>query len=1089
MKPAMLKCMECGTRRSSAAVIQSVTPHRSVASEEPAENCDLVPSGRNCLSCGAQMKPAMLKCIECGTRIDGKPGQQTSAATQSVNSERRMVNQSVRATATLERPHFAAKGTVSGGKATNEWTAVIGDDVVRLDRSAGASDRPQQPGNRGADDKYAGLGNDLQTDVNDSKSVASDTSRICQCPCGARFRFPPHMVGMRRRCRKCRKALLLPSDDDSQAHVATGTVAVVANDVLRTAVVAAVTRITTAEPVDNGGLRKTLSSKLIKEYSSNLVVGDVESQSDADRRRLAVLKIGQSHDCRGLELIEPLQTDSAKMVRQAVATAVGELGDPRGVRLALELLCDMDADVIRRSIASLKKLANVCSIRPLLFLGLNEPLLHIQAMEAVVSFGNAGIPELLEIINEKNSLTFRDSVIALGRIGDKQAVPALLMAMNHADAGLRPKIVEALGRLGDRSALRTIIGLLADADENVQLSAVRAVQRIPDMRAVKPIINILHRTKNAELRLQSVVALSTSGNQKAVSILSALLMGADVGLQKAIAESLTNINSPEASETLTRLLDADDLTVLAKALSGLRKNCVPSAIPKLVQYCDHPNEKIRCHAVEALVATKDSGVFNILEQRLLNDASPEIRSAAARGFGKIGDKRSIPLLEQALKDESVVRCSALMSLGSMGDESAVAAMLYSLKDAVPEVRYHAVAGLGKLQADTAVRAIRAMLEDESDIVRVGARKALESLGYRKVEIPLLRRMINRASRLMPDSVAGVIPIGPVLVGLILMISVVGLGWMFTSSSTANVSNNLAVLRASPVDKVFWAPGGTDVVLLRTAGPDDVWDGPTGAFKSKVEAPTLTEYCSPPKLWWKRANSLVAWSPQGARPGDGSIKLPPVDQFELSGNAAFAVYVTKNNQVATWDTAAGEHLKELPLATKPLPKLSSDGSFVAGADKEGNIIVLDRATDATIGLPGDAGSVSNAEDGVFRRMLFSPDGGSLAILRTDRVTLAVISENTMSVRTLNETVSSDLARFASPNAIYSASGTFITQLDLTTGEERRWGVTDQQVDINSLSLSPDESFAVVSAEAKKYGWVVNLTDGSTRELSPAAWPAE
>ena len=866
-------------------------------------------------------------------------------------------------------------------------------------------------------------------------------------------------------------------------------VAICANDELQKAVDSAVSRVNAADAANHVGFRKKLSSKLIKEYSSKLKVGDATSQSDAERRRLTVLRIGQSQDCRLLELIEPLRNDAWKMVRQAVAMAFGELANSRSVALSMELLCDREGDVIRESIRSLKKLADVRSTRPLMVLGLTEPSLRVQTLDAVVSFGSSGISELLEIINERNPLTIEDAVIALGRIGDTRAVPALLLTLDHADDRFRPKILDALGLLGDRSALSAIVGQLSDNDEKVQLSAVRAVQRIPDLRAVKPIVKILHETQNAELRLQSVIALATSGSQKAVAILSALLPRADAVLQKAIAAALCHINSCEASEVLVRLLEVDDLTVVVKALSGLRRNSVPAAIPKLIQLSQHRDEQIRRHAVDALVATSDERVFRILEQRLLNESSSGVRAVAARGFGKLANKQATRILEQALNDESAVRCAAISSLASLGDTSAIPALLASLKDAVPEVRYHAVAGLGKLRADTAVRAVRAMLNDDSEIVRVGARTALEELGGKNVPTPGSRKIVKLASSLMPDRLAGVLPAGPVLAALTLVIAVVIFGWISVSSSTASMSDVLAVVRAKAVTKALWIPDSTDVILLRADGPADIWNAATGQFKNKVEVPELELLRHPTMLFSREGESLNPWTPDGTPVTSRAIKLPAANEFNLAMNGAFAIYVDDTAQVAIWDTTEGASTGNLMLRTSPVPVISADGSLVAGADTEGNIVVLDRVTGEQIGHAGEAGSVVSRDGGVFGQMLFCSETNLLAVLRSDRIVLVSVSEDGLESRIVDATVHSKCVQFLNPSLIYAASGTFVRRVDLTTGETQSWEVSFDQVEINSLSLSADETFAVASAEDGKTGWVLNLTDGSTQELSPADWPAE
>ena len=123
------------------------------------------------------------------------------------------------------------------------------------------------------------------------------------------------------------------------------------------------------------------------------------------------------------------------------------------------------------------------------------------------------------------------------------------------------------------------------------------------------------------------------------------------------------------------------------------------------------------------------------------------------------------------------------------------------------------------------------------------------------------------------------------------------------------------------------------------------------------------------------------------------------------------------------------------------------------------------------------------------MLFSSTGNSLAVFRHDRLTIGNVSNGTLAVSTIHEKVNSSQAYFPDPTAIYSTVGTSVTRLDLKTNDLSKWLITNRQVTINSWSLSEDQSFAVASADGKKFGWVVNLTDGTTHELSPTAWPAE
>jgi hypothetical protein len=123
------------------------------------------------------------------------------------------------------------------------------------------------------------------------------------------------------------------------------------------------------------------------------------------------------------------------------------------------------------------------------------------------------------------------------------------------------------------------------------------------------------------------------------------------------------------------------------------------------------------------------------------------------------------------------------------------------------------------------------------------------------------------------------------------------------------------------------------------------------------------------------------------------------------------------------------------------------------------------------------------------MIFSSSGHTLAVLRTDRVVLCRLDGGKLSISEINELVGPAVVQFPNESTIYSAWESSIVRLDLTTQESKKWSVSNADLTINSLSISEDESLAAVSAEGKKFGWVVNLTDGSTQELSPLDWPAE
>ncbi len=456
------------------------------------------------------------------------------------------------------------------------------------------------------------------------------------------------------------------------------------------------------------------------------------------------------------------------------------------------------------------------------------------------------------------------------------------------------------------------------------------------------------------MRRQAVLALGASGSEKIVPILRGLLPEADAELKKTIADALGRVHSVDVAETLALLLDDDDLTIVTKALVGLRKNPFPRAMPQLLQLCNHQITIIRRHALEALAGSGQSEAYEVMQQMLLNDLAVEVRAAAARECGKLGDKRFVSVLEIALRDEPAVRSASLASLGSIGERSSIPALLAYVKDPVPEVRYHAVAGLGKLKAIKAVNVVQGLLEDPDEMVRVGAVTALQALGVNNAPLPMSRKVAGLASSLIPDRIAGVIPAKSISVAIVLLISVFGAGWFLVPNVGASVDNSIALAKAKPLLQASWLSSEGDVILIRDGSKSDIWNAKTGDFKDKVEVPKLAA-CGPEfGLLTMQGGTLVSWAPGGYQTNSWLVKTPPTEKFELSGDGKFATHLDKNRRVWIWDAVEGKDVVELSLKPEPLPVLNSDGSIVAGADAAGNIVLINLRTGKVIGKSGALG---------------------------------------------------------------------------------------------------------------------------------------
>ncbi|MBD2514033.1 HEAT repeat domain-containing protein, partial [Nostoc sp. FACHB-973] len=80
---------------------------------------------------------------------------------------------------------------------------------------------------------------------------------------------------------------------------------------------------------------------------------------------------------------------------------------------------------------------------------------------------------------------------ALGKIGNQQAVSALINALQDEDSSVRSIAAEALGKIGNQQAVSALINALQDEDSSVRSIAAEALGKIGNQQAVSALINAL----------------------------------------------------------------------------------------------------------------------------------------------------------------------------------------------------------------------------------------------------------------------------------------------------------------------------------------------------------------------------------------------------------------------------------------------------------------------------------------------------------------------------------------------------------------------------------------------------------------------
>lgn len=136
------------------------------------------------------------------------------------------------------------------------------------------------------------------------------------------------------------------------------------------------------------------------------------------------------------------------------------------------------------------------------------------------------------------------------------------------------------------------------------------------------------------------------------------------------------------------------------------------------------------------------------------DDDPRVRQYLTLVLGRLGDKRAVPVLAEALHDQTVeTRIYALIALAEIRDRTAVPAVIGATNDDDKDVRKTAVYTLGELGDPRAIPVLAKAAEDPIADIRFNAGLALSRFGDARA-MPVLRAMLDRATL---DRVQGMRP--------------------------------------------------------------------------------------------------------------------------------------------------------------------------------------------------------------------------------------------------------------------------------------------------------------------------------------------
>jgi HEAT repeat protein len=476
------------------------------------------------------------------------------------------------------------------------------------------------------------------------------------------------------------------------------------------------------------------------------LVSALKSDKDDGRFSRAVL---ERMGAAAVGDLEAACQDPDPATRRRAAEVLGLMGPRAGAAVGalIRLLQDRDTATATNAAQALVRIdpTKASPAVPVLSRLLDEKDEKVASAAGVVlaDFGpdaRAALPRLLAGLKSKDGKVVGRAAFVLGRIGPASTeVTAALRSALAGPAVARPAVVGALGRLGDKAALPDLLKALKQpdlrphaalavvqidparseevgralaedlaAEGRARLSALAALGAMPKppaavAEALRPLLGD-RQTAGSVLRILGADPKLAEGF---IPDLTALLSEGDAALRQEAGWALRFIGRP-AFPAVKRVLSSPSPAARAAAawtLGWSGMHAEPARDPALLlPLLVDKDEAVRQAAAEACaslgVSTRES-VDAMIE--LLGSSEVELRRSAARALGMVQPAQRdlvAPHLVECLFDpDEEVRQSAVGSLGDSGrgrNAAVVEELTGALYDQSPGVRLAAAASLQRL---------------------------------------------------------------------------------------------------------------------------------------------------------------------------------------------------------------------------------------------------------------------------------------------------------------------------------------------------------------------------------------------------------
>lgn len=254
----------------------------------------------------------------------------------------------------------------------------------------------------------------------------------------------------------------------------------------------------------------------------------------------------------------------------------------------------------------------------------------------LVKAGQPSVIPLMQSMRGTNPRIRKFAQETLSEMGPV-AVDALVMALDDPDLYVRGRAIEALSQIGDKRAAETIKKKLDDPSKLVQVEAAAALHKMGVMNPTNTIISALNDPDAVIKRAAAKAASEMLENPPLAPLLKAV-NDEDQEVRAYAVLALGNTRSPEAVQTLIKIMTSDDIdNVKNSAAKALEKIGKPALEP-LIQLLEKTKDVgTLIRIVQTLGDIGDKSAIKPMERVYSQANNPLLKNETAKALNKIPD--------------------------------------------------------------------------------------------------------------------------------------------------------------------------------------------------------------------------------------------------------------------------------------------------------------------------------------------------------------------------------------------------------------------------------------------------------------------